>query len=234
MKITKNFKMIAAIGLIVLLTYNLIFFVLCGFPDHEATFWISWVFMMVAFASLSLTWIVLKEKGMVMRDWLFGFPIFNHSIIYIIAEFVLSTIFVIFEDDVQWIWAFAIQFVLAAVYLILAISCFLAKSIITEVDTKVTDKTRFMKLLRADAEMLVEACDDPTLKEECRKFAEAVRYSDPMSNDALYELEQEINLVISDCNRMISIKSYEEARLLCRRAHLLLIERNKKCKALKK
>ena len=234
MKITKNFKMLIAMGLIAFFTYNFIFFVLCGFEDHTATFWVSWIFMMVAFGSLAVTWGILKRQGMVIRDWLFGYPIFNHSVIYIIAAFVLSTFFVILEDDIKWIWAFSAQIVLAACYSILAISCFLSKSTIEEVGNKVVVNTTAMKMLRIKADMLVQKCEDSELKELCKKFAEEVKYSDPMSNEALYEIEQELKVVVSECDNMIMNQNYEAASALCKRAHNLLLERNKICKATKK
>ena len=234
MKITKNFKMLIAMGLIAFFTYNFIFFVLCGFEDHTATFWVSWIFMMVAFAPLAVTWGTLKRQGMVIRDWLFGYPIFNHSVIYIIAAFVLSTVFVIFEEDVEWIWAFSAQIVLTAVYSILAISCFLSKAIVEDIGNKVVVNASAMKMLRVKADMLVQKCEDPELKELCKKFAEEVKYSDPMSNEVLYEIEQELKVVVSECDNMISCQNYEAASALCKRAHNLLLERNKICKTTKK
>lgn len=233
MKLSKKFKLMTAIGVIAFIAYNVVFFVLCGFTDHTAVFWTSWAFMLVAFAGLACSAMTLGKNGLLLRDWLFGYPIIKHSVIYIVVEFILSTVLIIFEYDIELIWAFTPQFILLAVYLMLLLSGFLAKATIEEVNTKVGDKTRFIKLLRVDSERLVQKCDDPTLKEACRKFSEAVRYSDPMSNEALFELEKELVLTVSNCSKAISEKNYAEAGLLCQRASDLLDERNMKCKALK-
>lgn len=233
MKLTKKGKMLAAILAIAFVVYNVIFFILCGFTDHGATFWLSWAFMQVAFGAMICVGCILGRQGMFLRDWLFGYPIVKHSTLYLIIEFIVSTVFVVLDDRMPWGWALAAQLLLFAVYLIFAISCFLAKETITEVKTKVSDKTRFIKLLRADAEMLVEKCDDPALKEQCRKFAESVRYSDPMSNEALFELEKELAYTVSQCDSAIVAKEYEQASQLCAKASMLLMERNRKCKALK-
>lgn len=233
MKLTKKGKMLAAILAIAFVVYNIIFFILCGFTGHGATFWLSWAFMMIAFGSMATIGCILGRQGLFLRDWLFGYPIIKHSTIYLILEFLLSTVFVVFDKSVPWGWAFAAQLLIFGVYLVFAISCFMAKETIKEVKTKVSDKTRFIKLLRTDAEMLVEKCDDPALKEQCRKFAESVRYSDPMSDEALFELEKELAYTVSQCDQAIVARDYIQAEQLCSKASLLLTERNRKCKALK-
>ena len=113
------------------------------------------------------------------------------------------------------------------------VSCFLSKETIGDVHIKVSDKTRFIKLLGVDAQMLVEKCSDTETKRECHKFAEAVRYSDPMSSEALFELEKELALTVSQCDKAIEANDFVTAKDLCAKAILQLTERNKKCKALK-
>lgn len=229
----KKSKMLAAILAIAFVAYNVILFVLCGFSDHTDIFWMSWIFMMVAFAAMTGAGVVLGQKGMFLRDWLFGYPIVKHSTVYIIVEFCVSTLFIILEEVIEWGWAFAVQFLILCCYGICAVSCFLAKETIEDVHNKISDKTRFIKLLRADTEMLIEKCDDAQTKEECRKLAEAIRYSDPMSNEALFELEKDLAFTVSECDKAISEKNYYLAKELCAKAMLQLVERNKKCKALK-
>lgn len=233
MKFTKKTKMMAAMGIVAFVVYNTVFWMLCGFSDHEATFWISWAFMTVAFIALAVSSALLGQRGLLLRDWLFGYPIVRHSTIYIISEFIASTLFVIFEESVSWQVAFCVQLILFAVYLVFAISCFLAKATIDEVHTKVSDKTRFIKLLRTDVEMLCEKCDDPRLKSRLLKLAEDVRCSDPMSNESLFELEKELTLTVTQCDQAVTERRYGDAVQLCERAALLLVERNKKCRALK-
>ncbi len=230
---TNKSTKLAAMGLIALLTYNILFFIVFGFEDHTAVFWTSWVFMLVAFATIAGFMLTMGKGGMLVRDWLFGYPLVKHSFIYIVIELILSIIFVLLEDSVPFALVFATQFLILAVYLIFAISCFLAKQTIQEIKTKVDDKSRYIKLLRADTEMMVTKCQNPVLKEQCRKFAEAVRYSDPMSNDILFELEKELALAVSDCDRAISEQNEDEAFALLNKANMLLQERNKKCKILK-
>lgn len=233
MQFTKKRKMIAAILVIAFAAYHVTLFSLCGFIGHTAVFWMSWVFMLTAFAAMTVSLMVLGQRGMFLRDWLFGFPIIKHSTVFLITELVASEVFILLEEIVPLGWVFAVQFLLLCVYGICAISCFLTKEMINDIHTKVSDKTRFIKSLRTDAEMLVEKCSDPVTKEECRKLAEAIRNSDPMSSEALSELEKDLALAISECDKAVVAQDFATAKELCAKAKLLLAERNKKCKALK-
>lgn len=233
MKLNSKFAKLIALGLIALITYDVIFFVIFGLTNHEASFWVSYAFMRVAFGVTAANLYAMSTNGMTLKDWIFGYPIVKHCIIYLILEFILSTIYVVLEEYISFAFAFTTQLIILAVHLVLAISCFLSKQTIQEITTNVEDKTRYIKLLRADAEMLVTKCQNPSLKEHCRKFAEEVRFSDPMSNEYLFELEKELTLAVADCDHAISLQNYEEAYELLNKASLLLKERNQKCKALK-
>lgn len=229
---SKKQKMTAAILAIVVIAYNVTLFVLCGFAGYTGVFWTSWVFMLAAFVAMAVAGVLLGEKGMFLRDWLFGYPIVKHTTVYITFEFIASTLFIIFEQKIKWGWAFAVQFLLLSVYGVCAISCFLAKETIDDIHTKVGNKTEFWKLLRVDADMLMEKCSNAELKTQLGEFSEAVRYSDPMSSDTLRDLEKEIASTVSDCDNAVTRGDVEQAEALCKKAKLLLVERNKKCKAL--
>ena len=224
---------VAAIGLISFVVYNLVYFIWFGFADHTATFWVSWVSMLVAFCSLALTTLKMGESGMFMRDWLFGYPIYKHSIIYGVVTLVVSTVFSVLDDAVKWTYAFVPLMLIFAAHIVFVISGFLAKDTIQQINTQVKDKTRFIKLLRADTELMASKCTDQALKQKCVEFAESVRFSDPMSSEALFELEKELAYTISMCDKAIVSNDYGMAEKLLARASILLEERNKKCKALK-
>lgn len=233
MHMTKKDKMTAMILAISFIAYNVILFVLCGFTEHTGVFWTSWLFMLVAFFTMASAGVLLGQKGIFLRDWLFGYPIIKHSTIYIVAEFCASTLFIILEKHIKWGWTFAVQFLFLCIYGVCAVSCFLAKETIDDIHSKVGGKTEFWKLLRADAEMLTEKCEDILLKAEFQQLSDTIRYSDPISSDLLTDLEGEISTAVAECIAAVSDKNYSAARELSNKAMLLLSERNKKCKALK-
>ena len=233
-KMTSKVKKIALIEAIAFATYNIVTFVLCGFAGHGATFWISYGFMLLAFAVVTGEGCKLKSRVVQPKDWFLGYPVLRHSAIYIAAELCLSVLFIAL-DSVGFAWwiAFVAQLIVLSVHAVFVISCFIVQETIEEVQTKVKDATFFIKLLQADVEMVAEKSDDPTVKESFKKLAEQVRYSDPMSNQNLFELEKQITLQVSKADGCVANKDVEGAIECCKQAALLLTERNKKCKVLK-
>lgn len=235
-----NFKMTSKVKMIILMlaigfvTYNVVLFAICGFTNHGAAFWLSYVFMLIAFSTLSVSGYLLKNRGMQPKDWLLGYPVLRHCTIYIILELIASIIFMVLDyKNCPWAVAFSIQMILLAVHLVFIISCFLAKDIIEDVQYRVKEDTTFAKLLKIDAEMIAEKSDNPDVKNAFLKLSEQIRYSDPMRNPALEQIENQIAHLISDADVCVSMNDNEAALSNCRKAMLLLKERNKKCQALK-
>lgn len=233
-KFTSKVKMAALMLCIAFVVYNVVLFVLCGFTDHGGPFWISYAFMLVAFCSLTVSGYLLHKCDIQPKDWLFGYPVLRHCTIYIVLELFCSILFMVLDAVAcPWGIAFAVQFVLLAVHLVFLISCFLAKETIDDVQTKVQDSTSYIRLLQADVEMVAEKATDVSVKEAFTKLAEQVRYSDPMRNADLLALEQQISQQVSNADSCLTLNDSDGALQCCNRATLLLIERNKKCKAMK-
>ncbi len=230
---SKLIKVASILGL-VFAGYNVVLFAIAGFADHGAPFWISYVFMLIAFGCLAAAGALLNHRHYIPRDWLFGYPIIKHSTIYIAVELIVSTIFMLLDaTGMTGVAPFVIQFLILAVHLVFLISCFLAKEIIQDVETKVKDATTYIRLLQVDVEMVASKATDPAVKEAFTKLAEDVRFSDPMSNPNLFELEKLITQQVTNADSCIVLNDNDGALQCCNRASMLLQERNKKCKALK-
>lgn len=232
MKMKNGMKSALSIWAILLVVYNVVLFIIAGFDCGEA-FWISYVFVLIAFISMLIVGKLLGDDLVRLRDWIFGFPMISVTYGYVVIEIVLATIFMLLDSELEWQLPFVIQFIVLAAYAVLVIGCFYAKRTINDVQTKVKDKTNFIRMLRADAEMLVEKTQDPEMRMMCRKLAEDIRFSDPMSSEALFELEKEIALAVATCSDALAINDIPNAKAYCNKASVLLLERNKKCKVLK-
>lgn len=227
-------KQSALIGGVAFLAYNVLLFVIAGFDGHEAPFWMSYAFMICAFASIVINALLLRNRKLQPCDFMFGYPVLKHCAIFIGVEFVLSTLFMLLDAaSINWIVAFVPQFLALAIHVILITSCFMAHDTIQEIDNKVKDATSYIKLLRVDVEMVAQKCVHPETKAAFLSLAEDVRYSDPMSNPCLFELEKQINLTVANADFAVKQNDYVNAMILCNQAKMLLMERNQKCKALK-
>jgi len=226
-------KMILCIGLIALVVYNAVLFVIAGFSGLSASFWVSYAFMMVGGIGALATMVIMFAPEVTMRDWFLRYPIVRRLFLYVGLEFVLSTLFMILGGLLTWIVAFAVQLILLGIFTVMVVSAFYAKGMVEDVTKEVKVKTATMKLLTVDAQMLPELCQDAAAKKTFADFAEAVRFSDPMSSDLLAPLEAEIQSRVTNAKVYLQSGDVEEALRLCKQADALLKERNLKCKALK-
>ena len=87
--------------------------------------------------------------------------------------------------------------------------------------------------MTVDAESLIARAKNETIKAECKKVYEAVRYSDPMSNDALSSVESEITIKFSKLSEAVSEDNKENIAEIANEIVILLGNRNKKCRLLK-
>ena len=75
--------------------------------------------------------------------------------------------------------------------------------------------------------MLANTETDPEVKVALTKLAEAIRFSDPMSNEVLADLEKEIS------DKFAELKVAEDKTAIIKVLDSLIVERNKKAKLLK-
>jgi hypothetical protein len=98
---------------------------------------------------------------------------------------------------------------------------------INRVEGKIEKKVFYIKSLQVDVELIAESETDPEIKKELFQLAEKIRFSDPMSNEILAEIEKEIS------DRIKELKLAENKKPVIATINALLMERNKKTKILK-
>ena len=231
MKFNNKTKMLLAIIAVVFIVFNIVFFLIADAADFNATTIISWVFMILGFASfLTFAWLSKSKEGIPDNVFL-RFTLFGHCTIYLIVDFVLAAFFMILGTfvDVSNVWSISIQLIVLGVHIVIALCCLLTKTVVEDLGKEVKQKTSRMKGLRVDSEMLVEYCTDAAAKNVFSKFAEAVRYSDPMTCDELEEIENDLKQIIYDMKELLLSGQIEDAQAKCKKAENILKERNRKC-----
>ena len=236
MKLDSKSKIVLAIVAVIFVIFNVIFLLAVDTAAGlNNTTIISWVFMALGFISfLTFAYLSSTKKG-VPDNIFMRFTLLGHCTIYLFVDFVLGMIFTILSAyvNVPVIVSVSVQIIALGVHLVIALACLLSKVAVEDVQTEVKQKTSKMKCLRVDAEMLVDYCADTNAKNEFRKFAEAVRYSDPMSCDALCVIEDSLEQIISEMKMHLMSGEVEEALNKCGMANNILKERNRKCQMLK-
>lgn len=108
-----------------------------------------------------------------------------------------------------------------------------AASEVERIDKEVKEKTFFIKAITIDAETLTERAKDEDVKAACRRVAEALRYSDPMSSSALAAAESAITIKFGSLQSAVTGGDKEKALAEADELLVLISDRNKKCKLLK-
>ena len=104
---------------------------------------------------------------------------------------------------------------------------------IERIDTKVKTQTFFIKSLTVDVDTLMAQAKSEDIKAECRKVYEVIRYSDPMSNDALASVESQITVKFAELSDAVKEDNAEKVAEIANEVIILIGDRNKKCKLLK-
>lgn len=194
--------------------------------EKSASFGIVYAFTVVSFAAQILIWRTAFEKKQDFKSKILGVPTVYVSTVYLIVQLITLLIFTLAPSIKTWI-AVILCVVILGISAILMISTSAGTEIISEVEVKVAEKRQFIKNLQIDVEMLAETENNAEIKAMLLKLAEKVRFSDPMSDDSLGELENQIS------ERVNAFENSGDKIQAVQEIETMLIKRNKKVKALK-
>ncbi len=228
----KNFKYYIAAWAVLAVIFNVIAFVTPaadGASKFNGAFWSGYVLIMLALiGQLVCAYFAFKAKS---KEQLFlKLPLVTISYSALILSFVVGAACMLIPNLPNWVGIILCALILGFTA-ISVIKASAAAELVHETDTRVKEKTAFIRLKTIEAENLMARAQTAEAKETCKKVYEALRYSDPMSSDALARVEAELAekfqtleaAVLSGAGATEAADSLLET----------LAERNGKCKALK-
>lgn len=221
---TKNTVAFGLIYVILLGVFNLLVFTIS--KSRNDVFWLSYGFMTLAFV-VQIVSMFLSFKSADVETAFFGIPLASFSVFYLCAELVIGALFMIFQMA-SFTLALVIQVLVLAVFLIIAIISLLSRDTVQQISDNVKEHVSNLKSVLVDIEMLMDGCTDPELKASLRKLSETVKYSDPISNEAVADVEQRIMRKISELRINIDDNQIADAKQSCADLERLYVERNKK------
>ena len=220
----KNSVMAYAVLAISFTLFNVIAFVI---PTAKtATFWIAYAFTVIAFASQIAIWKVAFNGANTLKSKFLGIPLIPVGITYWIIQIIAFVVFMALPLTASWI-AVVVCALILGISAICLIGTEIGREEISRVEEKVEKKVFYIKSLQVDIEMLSSTESDVDTKAALIKLAEKIRFSDPMSNEALAELEAEISAKVKE------LKTAENKAEIITVIDSLIVERNKKAKLLK-
>lgn len=232
----RNFKFYIIIWAVLLAIYNLAVFlvkpIIPGYViNYDARFWVSWSIIIATYiGQLVCAKMAFDSKN--IEKFFLNITLITQSYTTLIVATLAGSIFMIIPDFPTWPAAI----ICAAIFGFGVIAVVKAKAVaevVGETDDKIREKISFIKTLTADVDSLLKQTADDSIKVEIKKVYEAIRYSDPMSNDRLSGIENEIALKF---NTLKSLVISENSDLAIKEAAVLIAligERNQQCKLLK-
>lgn len=232
----KNFKFYALIWAILLAVWCAVVFlvrpIIPGYViNYDARFWIAFVFIVAAFiGNLACAYFAFKAEN--LKKMFLNLPLITVSWSALIVMLVAGSALMLIPNSPAW-FAAIVCIVVLAFNAIAVIKAVWAADTVNKVDEKVKAQTSYIKNLTVDTESILARAKSEPVKAECKKVYEAVRYSDPMSNEALSVIEAEITVKVDELASAVGADDAEKTKEIADEIVILVGDRNKKCKALK-
>ncbi len=228
----KNFKYYIAAWAVLAVIFNAIAFVTPaadGVSKFNGAFWSGYVLIMLALiGQLVCAYFAFKAKS---KEQLFlKLPLVTISYSALILSFVVGAACMLIPNLPNWVGIVLCALILGFTA-ISVIKASASAELVHETDTRVKEKTAFIRVMTVEAENLMARAQTDETKAMCRKVYEALRYSDPMSSEALSGTEAEISKEFTAF--ATAVKNGENASDLADELIALIGDRNRMCKVMK-
>ena len=230
----KIFSLYLAVWALLVALFNLFTFTIPATPINDKftlSFWIGYALIMLTFVCQLVCAALALKDGNAQKTF-YNIPLMRTSYVGLIISVVVGSICMLLSFIPYWLGAV----ICATIFIFNALALIKSDVVVSEVervDKKIKIQTFFIKSLTIDAETLMAGAKDDDIKVECRKVAEALRYSDPMSNDALSSIEGAISIKFIEFSNAVQANDKEKAIPTAEELVVLIGDRNKKCKLLK-
>lgn len=191
-----------------------------------AAFWISYVFTVIAFAAQIVIWKAALGRAESLKSKFLGFPVVHIGMVYLVVQIIAFAVFLFAPALPVWS-AIVAGAVIAGSSAICMIAADVGRSEIAQVSAKAREGTFYIKQLQMDIESLADTETNAETKTALKQLAEKIRFSDPVRDAQITDIENRITAKISE------MKSATDKSRIINELNSLLDERNKKIKILK-
>ena len=224
----KNLKATILGYLSILITFILFSAIAFALPvNRDNTFWILYSFTSIAIIVQTYIWNISFKNSTSLKSKFFGLPIANVGGIYLILQLIVFARLISIPNFPDWL-SFIICAFLFGITLLIVIGAEAARSEILRVEEKVNNKISFIKNLQLELNLLISKEEDSEIKAALQNLEEAIKFSDPMSDENCLKIEEEIKLKIKSLSDAFENK--ERKLLMINEIDNLIKERNLKTK----
>ena len=227
----KGIKFYAPCWAIALTVFNVITFavpITVNVNKFMPSFWIGYAFITLMFiAQLACSILFFKQDSKEKR--FLNIPIISLSYIALLVSIIVGAVAMVVPLIPYWV-GIILDMLIVAFYAIAIISSKAAADTIENIDNKVKTQTFFIKSLAVDAESLLNQSKSDETKAIAKKVYEAIRYSDPISNEVLSSVESQIAIKFNEFSNAVIEDNKPTAKAIGNELIILVNDRNTKYK----
>lgn len=220
----------AAIG-ILFVVYSILAFAI-PFPKNSV-FAISYLFSVLAIGAQLYVIHISFYRGNHIKSKFYGFPIARIGVLYLIIQLIASFIFMAMGSIIPAWLPLVIYVLLAGASAIGLIAADVVRNDVMRQENKQVKQTSRMYEFQSLGQMLMNMNKMSSADLLLKKLAEDLRFSDPVSNDSLTNIEDQLASCLSQLQEAVSTQDMNQIMYLCEEADQLLAKRNLLCKMTK-
>lgn len=210
-----------------LILFNLVSFI-TPIIERDTLFWVSYITITMSFIGQYICALfVFKTKT--SKKVFYRLSLYTTNYFYLGLLLLFSALCLLIKFIPNWIGIILCVGTLVC-NIVTLLRSLMAIDAVEKIDTKIETKTFFIKSLIAEAQVLVSTTTKEPYKTIVNKVYESIRYSDPMSNNQLKEIEIKIETLFKSLSSYISNNDYPNAEKASKDLLALINERNAKCR----
>lgn len=213
---------------VVLVVYNVLAFAL-PFPK-TAVFAVSYLFTTIAILAQIYVIRTAFYRGEGVKSKFYGFPIAKLGVIYLAVQLIAGLVFMALGLIVPVWLPLALYVVLLGVAAAGFVAADAARDEVVRQEVKLEKDVSRMREFQAKGRALVALNQVSEAARPLEKLAEDLRFSDPVSSEALTEIEDQLAECLAQLQEAVSAQKTEQILSVCQEAEHILAERNQLCK----
>lgn len=191
---------------------------------------LSYIFTVIAFAAQGVLWKYAWQNSDNAMSKFYGIPVIRIGVIYLIIQTIISVLVMLGSERIPTWIPTLVYIVLLGAFLIGTILSVKIKDQIDTLEVAQKKETHVIKKLRVEADYLSNTYRE---NEKLQTIKDDLKYSDPVSSDALREEEKELALLMEQMGQALKENEMGKFTQVADEFIVKLKKRNKLCKIYK-
>lgn len=231
----KTFKYYLGVWILVFAIFNVAVFVspseMGEMNKFGGAFWAGYIFILLAFiGELAISYFAFQAKN--LQKFFYQIPLIRISWIGLILIFIFGTATMAIPNLPNWL-GIIVCFTVLGFNFISLLKARAAGELVSQLDDHLKIHTSFIKSLSANAVGLTSRAETSFAKKESKRVYEAIRYSDPMTNEHLLDIESKIQSKLEEFSDLILTDDVNAIKKQADDLISLIKNRNQQCKLMK-